>query len=309
MENKLELSIVSPVYNAELIVDELVDRIAKAASSITDNFEIILVEDGSRDNSWQKILENCKKFPFVKGIKLSRNFGQHFAIAAGIENSQANWVVVMDCDLQDVPEEIPNLYKKAKEGYYIVHARRKDRQDSFIKKLNSKYFYKFFSYLTDTKQDSGAANFGIYHAKVIREISLMGDYYRVFPILVQWVGFKRTFLDTKHDSRKEGKSNYTFYKLVNLALNMIVSFSDKPLRLCLKFGILTSIVSFVIGLVYLVMYFINIIKVAGFTTIILFTCFNLGITTFFIGVLGLYIGKISIQVKNRQRFIIEEQVN
>jgi dolichol-phosphate mannosyltransferase len=307
--NTIEISIISPVYQAENTIEELVNRISDTVKNFTLKFEIILVEDGSRDKSWEKIQKICLKNTFVKGIKLSRNFGQHYAITAGLESSRGKWIVVMDCDLQDVPEEITNLYNKAQEGYYIVHARRRERRDSFIKKLNSRLFYRLFSYLTDTKQDSGAANFGIYHEKVIKEVIAMGDYYRVFPILVQWVGFKRTYLDTQHDSRKDGRSNYTFFKLISLASNMIISFSDKPLRLCLRFGIITSILSFAVGIAYLCLYSIGYIKVVGYTSIILLTSFNLGITTSFIGIIGLYIGKISIQVKNRQRFIIEEEIN
>lgn len=309
MNSDIEISVVSPVYKAELIIDELVDRIAKSVAQITSSFEIILVEDNGQDGSWEKILENCKKYEFVKGIKLSRNFGQHNAITAGLENSKGKWVVVMDCDLQDVPEEIPNLYKKAQEGYYLVHARRKDRQDTLIKKANSKLFYRMFSYLTETKQDAGAANFGIYHRKVIQEVLKMGDSIRVFPILVQWVGFKRTYLDTKHDPRRIGSSSYTLPKLANLAFNMIISFSDKPLRLCLKFGIMVSILSFALGIGYLVLYFCDYVKVVGFTSLILLISFNIGITTLFIGIVGTYIGKISVQVKNRQRYIIEEEIN
>lgn len=309
MNDEIEISIVSPVYMAEKLVDQFIERVQKSVMEITSSFEIILVEDGGQDGSWDKIQENCSKHEFIKGIKLSRNFGQHFAIAAGLENSRGKWIVVMDCDLQDVPEEIPNLYRKAQEGYYLVHARRKDRQDSLMKKANSKLFYRMFSYLTETKQDAGAANFGIYHRKVIQEVIKMGDYFRVFPILVQWVGFKRTYLDTKHEPRKVGQSSYTFSKLVNLAFNMIISFSDKPLRLCLKFGVLVSFLSFAIGLAYLILYLGGYVKVLGYTSMILLLSFNLGITTFFIGIVGTYIGKMSVQVKNRQRFIIEEQIN
>lgn len=309
MNDEIEISVVSPVYMAEKLVDQFIERVQKSVKEITPSFEIILVEDGGQDGSWDKIQENCSKYEFIKGIKLSRNFGQHFAIAAGLENSRGKWIVVMDCDLQDVPEEIPNLYRKAQEGYYLVHARRKDRQDSLMKKANSKLFYRMFSYLTETKQDAGAANFGIYHRKVIQEVIKMGDYFRVFPILVQWVGFKRTYLDTKHEPRKVGQSSYTFSKLVNLAFNMIISFSDKPLRLCLKFGVLVSFLSFAIGLAYLILYLGGYVKVLGYTSMILLLSFNLGITTFFIGIVGTYIGKMSVQVKNRQRFIIEEQIN
>ena len=132
------ISIVSPVYRAESIVEELVRRLTESLSSITDQFEIILVNDSSPDNSWQKILEVAKKDSRVKGVNLSRNFGQHYAISAGLSLTKGEWVVVMDCDLQDVPEEIPNLYNKAVDGYDIVFAQRMYRIDNFFKKLSSK---------------------------------------------------------------------------------------------------------------------------------------------------------------------------
>ena len=153
------LSIVSPVYRAEKIIPELVERIKIAASQITDNFEIILVEDCGPDNSWSAIEKECLIDKRVKGIKLSRNFGQHYAITAGLNYSKGEWVVVMDCDLQDLPEEISNLYNKTKEGFDIVLARRFERQDTFLKRLSSKIFYTTLSYLTGTKQDNTIANF------------------------------------------------------------------------------------------------------------------------------------------------------
>ncbi len=135
------ISVVSPVYKAEAIVPLLVEQLINCLALITSDYEIILVEDGSPDNSWNEIVKQCTTNKKVKGIKLSRNFGQHYAITAGIEHTNGNWVIVMDCDLQDRPEEIKNLYQKAHEGYDIVLARRIERKDHFFKRVSSKSFY------------------------------------------------------------------------------------------------------------------------------------------------------------------------
>ena len=164
------LSIVSPVYKAEKIIPVLVERIENAVSKISSNYEILLVEDGGPDRSWEVIEAIANKNSKVKGIKLSRNFGQHPAIMAGLSQTTGEWIVVMDCDLQDQPEEIEKLYAKALEGYDIVLAKRRDRKDSFFKKMTSSFFSKIYGYLTDTQYDNEVANFGIYHRKVIAEV-------------------------------------------------------------------------------------------------------------------------------------------
>ena len=179
---KPHLSIVSPVYQAESIVGILVQRIKESIKSITENFEIVLVEDGSLDKSWSAIEEECKKDKRVKGIKLSRNFGQHYAITAGLDFVQGEWVVVMDCDLQDEPSEIKNLFGKAKDGHKVVLARRESRNDIFQKKLSSTLFYKTLSFLTGVKQDATIANFGIYHEDVISAIKQMREPFRNFAL-------------------------------------------------------------------------------------------------------------------------------
>lgn len=176
----MKLSIISPVYRAETIIPELVKQIKAAVESITLSYEIILIEDCGPDNSWGAIERICAQEQKVKGIKLSRNFGQHYAITAGLKHAKGEWIVVMDCDLQDRPDEIPNLYQKAQEGYELVFAQRTARQDTFLKKLSSKVFYTIFSYLTDTKQDSSVGNFGIYHRNVTQAMLSMGDKIRFF---------------------------------------------------------------------------------------------------------------------------------
>ena len=168
----IDLSIIIPIYKGESFLIELISRLEKVILSLNLQSEIILINDASPDNSQQIIDRICINKSHVKSIDFSRNFGQHYAIHAGLEHSQGRWIIVMDGDLQDQPEEIEKLYIKAKEGYDIVLAQRLDRKDHFFKKLSSKLFYRVFSYLTDTQQDASIGNFGIYHEKVIKAILL-----------------------------------------------------------------------------------------------------------------------------------------
>lgn len=308
-EKNIHLSVVSPVYRAENIVSELVKQVREAVQTITDDFEIILVNDASPDASWEKIKDECQIDKRVKGINLSRNFGQHYAITAGLNYAKGEWVVVMDCDLQDRPDEIPNLYRKAQEGYDSVFAQRKVRNDGFLKKNLSRLFYKLFSYLTETKQDASVANFGIYHHKVIEALLSMKDQIRFFPTMVQWVGFRKYYLPVKHSERFEGKSSYNFKGLFKLALNSILAFSDKPLRLTVKLGFSIALISFIVMLIYFIMYLTGAIKVLGFTSLIISFWFLSGIIIFILGFVGLYIGKVFEKVKDRPDFIVKDEVN
>ncbi|WP_262922149.1 glycosyltransferase family 2 protein [Aquimarina acroporae] len=305
----MEISIVSPVYMAENLVHELVNRLNSTLTSVCDNYEIILVEDGSPDRSWEAIDEICNNNKNVKGIKLSRNFGQHYAITAGLANARGNWIIVMDCDLQDRPEEIPKLYKKVLEGYEIVYAQREQRQDNIFKKLSSKIFYKTFGYLTNSKQDPSIANFGIYKKSVIHAILSMKDYVRFFPTMVQWVGFESTKINVEHSTRASGKSSYSWRKLIHLAIDNIISFSDKPLKLTIRLGLTIAAISFLSGLFYMYKYFNGEIKVLGFASIVISIWFLSGLIIFILGVIGMYLGKSFDQVKERPNYIISKKIN
>ena len=304
-----KISVVSPVFLAEAFVDELVNRLNKVLSDLSDQYEIILVEDGSPDKSWECIERICKEDSKVKGIKLSRNFGQHYAITAGLEQAVGDWIVVMDCDLQDMPEEIPKLFRKAKEGFDIVYARRLIRKDSFFKKITSKIFYRLFGYLTDSNQDPSIANFGIYHLKVVRAILDMKDQVRYFPTMVQWVGFSSTKIDVTHSARASGKSSYSWRKLLNLALDNMIAFSDKPLRLTIRLGFSISLISIFIGIFYIYRYLIGEIVVVGFASLVISIWFLSGLVIFILGILGVYLGKTFDRVKDRPTFIIHEKLN
>ena len=305
----MELSIVSPRYRGEKMLDELVRRIIDSVKDITDDYEIVLVNDCSPDNSWEKIVQLCNENKKVKGVNLSRNFGQHYAITAGLSKTSGNWVVVMDCDLQDRPEEIPNLYAKTKEGFDSVFAQRVERQDTFMKRLSSAAFYFVFSFLTDSKQDKSVANFGIYNRKVVNAILSMGDSIRYFPIMAQWVGFRKGYLPVQHAERQVGSSSYSFFKLMRLASDNMIGFSDKPLRLMLTFGFYVVIGSLLVALYYFVKWCLGLIVVDGFTTMVISLWLIAGILTMMLGITGLYIGKIFDRVKGRPVFIIGETVN
>lgn len=302
------LSIVSPVYRAEKLLPELVQRVKAAVNPISMNFEIILVEDASPDNSWAEIERLSQLHPEIVGLKLSRNFGQHYAITAGLDQAKGDWVVVMDCDLQDRPEEIPSLLKKAQEGFDVVLARRANRQDGFLKRLSSKLFYRTLAWLTGSQQDETIANFGIYHHRVIREIISMRESIRYFPTMVRWVGFKQTAIDVVHAANEERASSYNFKRLFNLALDIMLAYSDKPIRLTVKLGLLVALTGFLFAIFTLVRYLQGHIIVAGYPSLIISLWMLTGFLLVTLGMVGLYVGKTFEGVKNRPIYIIEKSV-
>lgn len=291
------------------MVEELVQRVSRSVGSITQDYEIILVNDASPDHSWEAIAQQCAKDPRVKGIDLSRNFGQHYAISAGLSYAKGEWVVVMDCDLQDRPEEIPALYEKAQEGFDIVFARRVLRQDSFFKRWTSSLFHSLYNWLSGMNWDKTIANFGIYRHCVIREFNRMPEKARSFPSLISYLGFKTTAIDVKHAERAEGKSSYNLYKLLKLSFDVIVSNSNKPLRLAVGLGFFMSVISFLLALYNVIAKWVGIVRVPGFTTTVFSIWFVGGLLLLIVGIMGLYLGKVFDQVKGRQLFIVRDTVN
>lgn len=303
------ISVVSPVYKGEHMVAELVRRNVESVSLITDDYEIILVNDASPDNSWEEIVKQCAANPKVKGVNLSRNFGQHYAISAGLSFASGEWVVVMDCDLQDRPEEIPNLYQKAQEGFDIVYARRAIRKDSRIKKSTSALFYHVFRHMSGIQSDKAVANFGIYHKRVIEEFNKMPEHSRFFPSQIKYLGFKDASIDVEHNERSEGKSSYSLMKRFKLGFDVIVSNSNKPLRFAVGLGFCMSALSFILALYNVIAKWAGVIRVPGYTTTVFSIWFVGGLLLLVMGIMGLYIGKIYDQVKGRQLFIVKDKVN
>lgn len=302
------LSIVSPVFRAEAIVAQLVQEVHAEASALGQHFEIILVDDRSPDLSWEKILESADQYPEVLGIRLSRNFGQHYAISAGLQAARGRWVVVMDCDLQDSPREIGRLVSKAEEGFDVVLARRSNRQDSLYRRSVSRLFYGVLAYLTGTPQDPAVANFGVYGQNVVEAINGMPETIRYLPTMVRWVGFSSTSIDVVHGHRHSGKSAYNFRRMANLAIDICLANSDKPLRLVVSIGFVVSAIGFVFAAVVIYRALYGRIEVLGYASLIVSVWVLLGLTITIMGVVGLYVGKCFEGVKRRPPFVIDRRV-
>jgi len=269
-------------------------------------WEIILVDDRGANEDWSVVQRLAKKDPRIRGLRLSRNFGQQSAITAGFEFSSGDWIVVMDCDLQDRPEEITNLYRKALEGYKVVFGARKVKKYGLLKRCSSKCFYLVLSYLTNTKQSSEVNNFGIYHREVINAILEVKDYHRFFPTLIHWVGFEGTTVPVIHAERTEGKSNYTYRKLFSMALDVVISFSTKPMKIMVSIGALISMISFSVAFFYTIRALMGLTVVQGWATLMVSLWFLSGLIIFNLGICGLYIGQTFNQTKNRPIYIIED---
>jgi polyisoprenyl-phosphate glycosyltransferase len=298
------ISVVIPVYKAERCLDELYMRLKSALESVSPDFEIILVEDCGGDGSWRAIERLAAADPRVRGIQFSRNFGQHYGITAGLDYCQGDWVVVMDCDLQDRPEEIPHLYAKAMEGYDVVLARRGERRDPALKRFTSWFFYKVFSYLADFEYDGESGNFRIMSRKVVTNFRRMGEQLRFFGGLVQWMGFPTDSIEVEHAKRFEGNSTYTFAKLWKLASETIIAHSDKPLRLAVRFGFIMAFISFFYGAYILGRAFFYSSPIPGWSSLIVSLYFIGGVIISILGILGIYLGKTFDETKKRPLYII-----
>ena len=311
VENKTYLSVVSPVYLAEGIVDELVKRITEEVSKITQDYEIILVEDGSEDKSWQKIEENCETDKKVKGIKLSRNFGQHYAITAGLRESKGDYVVVMDCDLQDNPKYIHKLLEKAKDGNDIVLTIHTKREHGIIKNIFSKIFHRVFNWLAGNKNPKGGAQYGtlsLLTRKVVQAFSEFNDYHRHYLSVIRWLGFSKIEITVDHEERFIGKTSYSLKKLIILALDGIISQTDKLLRYSIYIGFSFTMIG-LFAIIYIVLLYFYSGFQSGWASIIVLIIFSTGLILMNLGIVCIYLGKLFDQVKNRPLFIIEKKIN
>ena len=303
------ISVVIPVYKAEDCLHELHRRLVAALTSITEDFEILLVEDQGGDGSWSVICELAERDLRVRGFQFSRNFGQHYGITAGLDHARGDWVVVMDCDLQDRPEEIPSLYRKALEGYDVVLALRDERTDAFHKRFFSYLFFKLFRYLSGLDYDGEAGNFRIISRKVVDAFRSMRENLRLFGGLVTWMGYPTASIRVRHGERYAGESSYTFGKSVNLAFETIIAYSDKPLRISIKFGVAISFLAFVFGIYFAVRTMISGQSIVGWTSLIVSIYFLGGIIISTLGIIGIYLGKTFDEAKRRPLYIVSRSTD
>jgi glycosyltransferase involved in cell wall biosynthesis len=306
---QVEISVVAPAYKCGSCIAELHRQVVAALEPITASFELILVNDGCPEDSWEAILAATAADPRVKGINLSRNFGQHYAIAAGVHHAAGQWVVVMDCDLQDRPAEIPRLYARAREGYDVVFALRRSRQDTWLKRTLSRGFSAVYNLLSEIPIHPRACNFSIASRRVIDAWNELQESNRSWHLLLRWLGFRTAYLDVEHSSRHSGVSAYDLRRGVRLALESITSQSNKPLILSIRAGFLMAGAALAAAVYLVIRYLQHGIAVAGWTSVIVSLYFVGGLLLANLGVLGLYLGKVFNQVKQRPLYVVRDLVN
>lgn len=305
-KESLELSIVIPIFCEEEILPELYSRLTTVIEKLKVSYEIVFVDDGSNDNSLKILKEFHTKDKRVKIIKFSRNFGHHIAITAGLDFCNGKSVVLMDGDLQDPPEGITELYQKYQEGYDVVYAIRKTRQDSLLKKIFSKLFYIVFKKLTTIRIPNESGIFRIISRRVLESVRNCREKSRFIIALISWSGFSQTGIEIDRDARRAGKAKYAFFKSMELALDAITSFSYLPLRITIYFGFCVAILSFLIGSFMFVKKLLLGMPVSGYASIIISLFFIGGVQLFILGVIGEYLGRTYNEALNRPLYIVEE---
>ncbi len=309
MENKTstppDFSIVIPVYNEEENIPELYKRLTAVMETL-GTYEIIMVDDGSRDRSWELIKELHHKDPRIKGISFSRNFGHHMAITAGLDHVNGSIIIMMDADLQDSPEEIPRLYQKFKEGYDIVYGIRKVRRDPFLKRLTSAIFWWFLGRFSGVDMPAGQTMLRVLSRRVVTVLREMREYARFIHGMIAWTGFNATTMDVQHNPRYKGRSKYNIPRLFKLAFHAVTSFSIVPLRLATYMGLISSIVSFLAGLYFIYKKIFFNIPILGYASIIVSIFFVGGIQLLVLGIFGEYLGRTYQEVQRRPLYIVKE---
>jgi len=300
------LSVVVPVFNESSLIEELLKRVKANVKLITEDFEILVVDDGSKDETWGLIEAEAKKESRIKGIKFSRNFGHHYAITAGLHNSEGEWVVVMDGDLQDRPEVIPELYKKAQTGFDVVFVSRKNRPEKLYYRMAQKIFYLILRSLSGIDFDSTQANFSIISKKVVEAFKIFPENARFYGSTIKWLGFNRSFIYADHGVRHSGKPSYTLRKRIKLASDIILSFSERPLKFAIGFGIIISTFA-ILGAFWIIYGAIQWgYSVIGWSSLIFSIFFLGGSILVVLGIIGIYLGRVFQESKKRPLFIISK---
>lgn len=307
IQNNPEFSVVIPIYNEEENIPELYRRLTSVMEKL-GTYEIIMVDDGSNDESWKLIKEFHEKDPRVKGLSFSRNFGHHIAITAGLDYAQGEAVILMDGDLQDPPEEIPKLYEKFKEGYEAVYGIRRRKKDSFFKQITSFIFWWVINSLSGMNIPRGQTLLRIFDRKILNVLKNMRERARFIHGMIAWAGFRTAFQEVEHAPRERGVSKYNVIKLFTLAFNAITSFSTFPLRLATYLGILSSGVGLFYGFYFIYKKIFLDIPVLGYASIIVAVLFMGGVQLLILGIVGEYLGRVYHEVQARPIYILREQV-
>jgi dolichol-phosphate mannosyltransferase len=306
MINKAEISVIIPAYNEEGNIKIVADKLTEILSPIA-SFQIIFVNDGSTDGTLALLKKLTTENAHIHFISFSKNFGHQAALKAGIDYSNGNCVISMDADMQHPPSLIPEMINFWKQGFDIVYTQRQeDKGISYFKKLTSKFFYSLLRKMSDVPIEEGTADFRLLDAKVADIIKKTNDPFLFIRGLVPWMGFTQKKIVYQADSRHSGTTKYTFKKMAAFAVNGITGFSIKPLRFATLLGIFISLLSFFYGLYAIVIYYVNASVISGWASLLTSVLFIGGIQLIILGIIGEYIGKIYMQLKNRPFYIIKE---
>lgn len=301
-----EISIIIPVFNESENIQVLYDRLKRMLSTITDNYEILFVNDGSTDSSLSKILGITQIDQNVFYINFSRNFGHQIAVSAGLEHCNAKCTVIIDSDLQDPPELIPQLFAKFKKGYDVVYAKRQRREgETYFKKFTAKLYYRLLKKLVSFEIPLDAGDYRLISKKVVNAINMMPEQNKFLRGQIAWLGFRQTYVLYDRDSRRHGKSAYTYSKMLRLAFDGITGFSDKPLLFVSRLGFLISIFSFLLIIYAIFSHYALKQTITGWTSLMISAAFIGGIQLLSIGVIGEYISRINTNVKHRPLYIVD----
>lgn len=304
----MDLSVIIPSYNEERNVGIMHERLTKTLSEITDSYEMIFVNDCSKDQTLLRIKELAEKDSHVKYLSFSRNFGHQIAVSAGLDFCTGEAVVIIDGDLQDPPELITQMYERYKEGYKVVYAKRKTRDgETWFKKATAKIFYRLLASMTSIDIPVDVGDFRLIDRVIVEHLRNMPEKSKYIRGQIAWIGYKQTFVEYHRDARLYGTTNYPLKKMLRFALDGITAFSDKPLKIASGLGIFSAIVS-LLALVYaLVSHFCFHATITGWTSLILSVLFIGGVQLITIGIIGEYIARINNDVRNRPLYILDEK--
>lgn len=310
MSDKIIHSIIVPMYNEELVVMETYKRLKKVMDSVKESYEIIFVNDGSRDKTAAIISEICETDKNIKLVDFSRNFGHQVAITAGMDFSSGDAIVVIDGDLQDPPEVILQMIQKWQEGYDVVYGKRADRKgETFFKKLTAKLFYRFLRKMTDVDIPVDTGDFRLIDRKVCNALKQVNERNRYIRGLISWLGFRQTAVEFSRDKRFAGETKYPLKKMFKFAFDAITSFSYKPLKLASYAGVFLSLFSFIYLVVVLYQKFFTEKVTPGWASTMAVSLFFNGIVLLMLGIIGEYIGRIYDEAKGRPLYVVRQAKN
>lgn len=302
------ISVVVPIFNEQQNLPALRQRLAAALDSTGDAWELILVDDGSGDSSARLMREFHEQDSRIKVVTLSRNFGHQPAVSAGIHHASGDCVVLIDGDLQDPPEVIPEMVRKWKEGFQVVLAERSSRADDGARGLAFRLFYPLLRAITDLPNAPDAGIFGLMDRAVVSEFNKLPERNRFIPGLRSWLGFKQASVHYAREKRAAGQPKQSLARLIRYAVDGMVSFSHKPLRAATWLGFTVSCAAFLLGIYYFITFFTLHKGITGFTTLIVSVLFLGGVQLISVGILGEYIGRIYDEVKQRPLYIVRDKL-